>query len=483
MKICAACCNELPQSSFSKKQWKLKQYERRCTDCIAANRDLQLKPPPKTDAKKEDAPTCYICLDDGPDELGGEVMRDCSCRGGSGYVHLSCAVNYAEQKYINSAGKKLEEDPFKTCPNCHQYYMNDLSIDMAKKYIDFVQKTYPHNHTLILSAHVGRLESLTTKIQSRSPSQTKEAEQVANSILHKVREMKLKRIPVTHSDHVYEAYAYEILGCMTWEDSDGDKGKLQEVLGYLEKSLDVSKANKFPNGCIRVRGFIEDVKSEINECDSEESLVCQKQIYEQTSKEFGETSQNAIQTGLKYASTLKRLHQGVKSELLVYKLNDISYRNHGPDHRITKLTLSRKSKYMCRAVSISSKKSSDEISQALSYNDYDVGGTYYQFLKYDRNFDRCIVIGPMRMGSSNDDSKELSLSINDVVFALGTPVIRETASLDNKELGEIRSWDHDTKCYTVHWVDESVEEVHRSKVWVPKCICDKCMRVGGNPFI
>jgi len=107
MKICAACCNELPQSNFSKKQWKLKQYERRCTDCIAANRELQLKPPPKTNVVKEDdTPTCYICLDDGPDELGGEVMRDCSCRGSAGYVHLSCAVKYAEQKYMSDAKRE-----------------------------------------------------------------------------------------------------------------------------------------------------------------------------------------------------------------------------------------------------------------------------------------------------------------------------------------------------------------------------------------
>jgi len=66
MKICAACCNELPQSSFSKKQWKLKQYERRCTNCINSNRELQLKPPPKTTNKEEDhKPTCYICLEMG----------------------------------------------------------------------------------------------------------------------------------------------------------------------------------------------------------------------------------------------------------------------------------------------------------------------------------------------------------------------------------------------------------------------------------
>ena len=35
MKICAACCAELPRKCFSKKQWQLKKY-RRCKECIDA---------------------------------------------------------------------------------------------------------------------------------------------------------------------------------------------------------------------------------------------------------------------------------------------------------------------------------------------------------------------------------------------------------------------------------------------------------------
>ena len=173
MKICAACCNELPQSSFSKKQWKLKQYERRCTDCINANKELQLKPPPKTINKEEDKPTCYICLDDGPDELGGEIVRSCSCRGSAGYVHLSCAVKYAEQKCL--ALKEKDEDPWETCPNCHQDYRGDMAIGMANNHLAFVENNCPHNHTMILKAQVCRLESLTSRNPGRSYNQTKEA--------------------------------------------------------------------------------------------------------------------------------------------------------------------------------------------------------------------------------------------------------------------------------------------------------------------
>ena len=44
MKICAACGQDLPKARFSKKQWQLKQHQRRCKDCIATDRHV----PPQT---------------------------------------------------------------------------------------------------------------------------------------------------------------------------------------------------------------------------------------------------------------------------------------------------------------------------------------------------------------------------------------------------------------------------------------------------
>jgi hypothetical protein len=44
MKICAACSQELPKEKFSKKQWQAKQ-QRRCKECIADNREVNLEAP------------------------------------------------------------------------------------------------------------------------------------------------------------------------------------------------------------------------------------------------------------------------------------------------------------------------------------------------------------------------------------------------------------------------------------------------------
>ena len=66
MKVCGACCIELPREKFSKKQWKLNQRQRRCIECIDANREagtlfvdkaLFQQPP-----RKEDCPICFLRL-------------------------------------------------------------------------------------------------------------------------------------------------------------------------------------------------------------------------------------------------------------------------------------------------------------------------------------------------------------------------------------------------------------------------------------
>ena len=106
MKVCGSCHKELPASAYSKKQWKLKQHQRRCIECIGSDRSTTPISLPSlrtscTDSSSsissadhqllfgEDAPSCYICMDEGPDEFGKPLVRDCSCRGSDmGYAHM-----------------------------------------------------------------------------------------------------------------------------------------------------------------------------------------------------------------------------------------------------------------------------------------------------------------------------------------------------------------------------------------------------------
>ena len=49
MKICAACHEDLPKESYSKKQWKLDECQRRCKVCTANNREVQQQPQKQDD--------------------------------------------------------------------------------------------------------------------------------------------------------------------------------------------------------------------------------------------------------------------------------------------------------------------------------------------------------------------------------------------------------------------------------------------------
>ena len=105
--------------------------------------------------KSEDgSPSCWICLCDEPDDTGLLPVRDCSCRGdtGAGYAHLSCIVQYAQTKsekcmIANAENINQYFEAWKKCPNCEQMYQHQLSLDLAKSLILFMEKKYPECNT------------------------------------------------------------------------------------------------------------------------------------------------------------------------------------------------------------------------------------------------------------------------------------------------------------------------------------------------
>ena len=99
MKICAACSRELPRENFSKKQWQAK-HRRRCKDCIAVNREVQLEAPSNDndgapllssadvelersctdeDLFKESPPReeCHICMQTLPFDVEEHIYKSC----------------------------------------------------------------------------------------------------------------------------------------------------------------------------------------------------------------------------------------------------------------------------------------------------------------------------------------------------------------------------------------------------------------------
>ena len=67
------------------------------------------------DSDNDEQDVCYLCLD-AHHESREPLRRDCSCRGVSGWVHLSCLVGYAETATIQSRNRAFEK-PWRICPN------------------------------------------------------------------------------------------------------------------------------------------------------------------------------------------------------------------------------------------------------------------------------------------------------------------------------------------------------------------------------
>ena len=90
-----------------------------------------------------DGAACCFCLDEGPDETGKPVVRDCSCRGNdAGYAHLSCMIKYAEQKSKSLVGKHDFQEPWYKCLSCKQPFKAQLALEMTSAFISFTESTY-----------------------------------------------------------------------------------------------------------------------------------------------------------------------------------------------------------------------------------------------------------------------------------------------------------------------------------------------------
>ena len=244
-----------------------------------------------------------------------------------------------------------------------------------------------------------------------------------------------------------------------------------------------------------------------------ESLKKQKKLYEDMAKK-SESSVDAIQIGVAHAEALKkRFKHGVESSRLFMKLREICQRVHGSDHKLTKL-VSEKNE-TCFTVRMKSGGNGDS----------------YILMDYDGCFEKCVgmsenlnVLSAILNESKDGGEFRLpinSLSIDDVVFDNGTIVysspqpfecngdldqfmlgdMRRAQLVDTEimeeydqdvfdgrvkpaelnfkdlKLGDIRAWDKDTECYTIHWEDESIPpcKVPRDRVFVPNCICNKCI--------
>ena len=95
--------------------------------------------------------SCWICLEEDPDEKGGRLMRNCACRGeASGFAHASCVAQYWAKKL-----KKNPRGAQDVCTNCNQDYQGDMALAVATGRLEiYKEQEMPETDLIYLTTMV-----------------------------------------------------------------------------------------------------------------------------------------------------------------------------------------------------------------------------------------------------------------------------------------------------------------------------------------
>ena len=402
-----------------------------------------------------DGASCWICLEEGNDEAGNPLVRNCSCRGDSaGFVHLSCLIKYAEQKCRHSTNSSTFTAPWEICPNCNQHYQNDLALDMSNAFVSFAAAAYGHPGNS-RDDKIRVMDSLRSKIDRYIDNMKElplkgEIEMAIKKMLSMVDQTKkdLRMNGWVHepqdSDKYqyyktlcgdYEGYAYHNLGMVTSLDLTETSYKMS--MTYYQKSRAIHNLLGITEDSDQAENNLAVVKSAyalesaagIDVKLTMTLLKAARGKYELCITSYGATSVTAIQSGVFYADKLKRAHRGIEAERLVMKITTDSRRVHGSAHNVTirahELLKACRERYVIVLA--------DENRRFLA-------------LRCESDGDMCVVTGPIANLRQEDEEREYRVASHLILPVCGCLVIccgLVSAFHLNGKLGDVRSF-HNT---------------------------------------
>jgi hypothetical protein len=407
------------------------------------------------------SPSCYICLDEGPDEAGKPLVRDCSCRGDSaGFAHLSCIIEYAEQKSKQASDSDLAgfSTPWYDCNNCHQQFQNQVALDLSSAFISFAEEAYGFSgngmwdKVKVMSGLRHKMKILIQVVCSNFPREDKGTlkvgfEMLIKKLLSMVDQTKKDlnmsgwlHMPPTSLEYQYykllcgdyEAFVYTSLGALASFD--------QTEASYKRSIKNYQKAKAFFNLLgFEDRAKLMDIsiameKDRLARCDgvgvnvavnASTLLKAVRNNYEFALKTHGLISEATLGSGSIYVINLFQAHRGIEAEQLIVKLAAISQRIHGPEHNFS-ISLDEKVKE-CKS----------------RYVTVMPDDKPFQALRYENDGEVCVVMGPVKQRRQEDDERIFHAVNNLVIPAKGCPVICHglvSPSYLNGELGDVRAY-------------------------------------------
>eukprot|EP00984_Skeletonema_dohrnii_P001522 scaffold486_cov148-Skeletonema_dohrnii-CCMP3373.AAC.3 len=396
-----------------------------------------------------DGASCWLCLEEGPDDSGAPLVRDCSCRGHSGFAHLQCLVQYAKSKTKDFAERgeltlstMFVEKLFERCPNCKQEFQGDLYYDMTKAQLSFVEKEFKGANGWYLGTLRRRIHAL----DGKKEADRVEGEEICAKMLTLIDNMKKNGDP--QLDAFMLASVYHDIGKFNYD--IGTNQCLETAKHYLEISRDffVTLGGRDSDIAVAIEGNIANVEARLSgnnlPTKKESDLSVQRARYNCMMRQ---NDVRTTQVGVHLATALFEAYHTIEALRLLEKLACASRRVHGSDHRGTADTAFLLKRFQARYVSIGD-------------------GLNYQALRYENDGKSCVIQGPVPRNifepRNFDDEKTLSVPTAVIYFSLGSPVmlhgLKKAAHL-NGEIGDVREFCQSTDRCVVHLEGKDLKPV------------------------
>eukprot|EP00984_Skeletonema_dohrnii_P019425 scaffold9279_cov132-Skeletonema_dohrnii-CCMP3373.AAC.3 len=396
----------------------------------------------------DDAPCCWLCLEEGPDASGKPLIRNCSCKGSSGFAHLSCIINCAENMSRDAHERgEYPVDFFRTCPNCKQDYQDDIESMLADAQIDFVEREYKNNHLLYMDALIDKLYTLDFEDEQDRP----EGDLICAKMLSIVKDVEndhsLQHYELAHSI----AMAQHFMG--EFHNQFGTYFKRNEYLEKANQHFKLAKDRYEVLGGEEITIMVIDRKiRKLNgteaELDTAEEILFWRKRYNDIIMRYGENDIFTLDNGIELAETLHGADHTIEAERFLTTLVQKCRLVHGIEHNVTKDALSVREDIMLRKVFYLS-----------------TGSGVFQALRYVNDGERIILQGPLPECPDDernaDIEKTLTIDSKDVIPLKGTPVVVHSMRLRsvshlNGKIGDIRAYSNDDGLFEVHFEEEGL---------------------------
>jgi len=436
-----------------------------------------------------DTASCWICLDEGPDDSGQPIRRDCSCRGDSGWVHLSCIVDYARSKseeWLKKNGEAYwgtgmtpnspngfnietatkDDEPWMKCPNCNQGYLNQFAVDVYSACVEFTIERFPCNPEICSTpelfpcdpfkytqALLGKLITIyhssdqgelnTVKMVADGGKLSDEiiaiAAQMKTSLNHNRIQQSRDRITMIEAE-TYKLHGDLILKGIANEKQKPSPDRYSEVAKLYEKGLELSK----PIGDLQfLTSEIEMSLGKVQQMTNHGSLdlSTRKQNVRYLRNLYNRFPSDASK--LELAMALLSTGCVIESQRMVSEIVNNCRRVNGINHSQTTGVEESLSVVSTRRVLVHGR-----------------GEDPYKLLKYIDG-DKCIVRGPMTFEKFGEgEGKTLTVHIDDLVLIPPVPVVCQGlkgASHLNGKIGDVRVFNSEVQRYQIHFEDPKLK--------------------------